>query len=89
MIKTLKVLFLFICYYPSSRQPREKFEASGPRAGAIVKVGKSKLTFDCFVLSVCVCVGEVFLAAWNNIAGCLFVCLFLKCGYPGFFVDAM
>ena len=49
---------------------RKKSRASGTGAGGIVRVGKSKLTFHCFFF--CACVFEVFLAAWNNIAGCFF-----------------
>ena len=84
--KTRKTLFFFICYYPSSRQPAGKVQSFGPEGWGYSEGGQIKTNFSLFCF-VCICVcAKNFLAAWNNIAGCLFVCLFfLKCGCPGFF----
>ena len=60
----------FICYHPSPRQPAGEVQSFGPEGWGIVRVSKLKLTFHCFLLCVCASVCEVFLAAWNNIAGC-------------------
>ena len=67
---------------------REKSRASGPRAEVIVRVGKLKLTFHCFLLSVCVCVCAKYFWPRETIS-LVVVVVFLKCGYPGFFVDAV
>ena len=78
MTKTLKTLFFFICYHPCPRQPAGKVQSFGPEGWGYSEGGQIKQTFHCFL----VCVYEVFLAAWNNNAGCLFS--FLKCGYSVF-----
>ena len=66
---------------------REKSRASvpGPGAEGIVRVGKLKLTFHCFHLCVWVCVRSIS----GRVEQYRRLFFMKKCGYPGFFVDAM
>ena len=75
MTKTLKPCSCLSATIRPRGSSLEKSKASGPRAGGIVKVGKLKLTFDCFVLSVCVCVRSI--SGRVKQYRRLFVCLFL------------
>ena len=84
MTKTLKTLFFFICYHPSSRQPAGKVQSFGPEGWGYSEGGQIKTNFSLFsFVCMCVCVCEVFLATWNNIAGCC--CCFFKVWVSWFF----
>ena len=76
MTKTLKTLFCFISYHPSPMQPAGKVQSFGLEGCRYSKGGQIKTNFSLFsFVCVCVCVWEVFLAAWNNIATFFFVCV--------------
>ena len=76
MTKTLKTVFFFIFLPYVPKRPRGKspeLRAGAPGAEGIVRTGRLKLTTNFsmfFLVCVCVCVSEVFVAAWNNSASC-------------------
>ena len=87
MTKTLKTLFCFISYHPSPMQPAGKVQSFGLEGCRYSKGGQIKTNLLLFsFVCVCVCVWEVFLAAWNNIATFVLFCFFLwkSVGIPVF-----
>ena len=86
MTRTLKTLLFFICYHPSPRQPAAKVQSFGREGWGYSEGGQiKKLTFHCFLLCLRASVCQVFLAAWNNIAGCCCCCCcFKSVGIPVF-----
>ena len=58
-LKTLIVLFYLLPSVPEAACGKSPVPASITRAGGIVRVGKLKLTFHCFLLCVCVCVRSI------------------------------
>ena len=84
MTKTVKTLFFFICYHPSSRQPAGKVQSFGPEGWGYSEGGQIKTNFSLFsFVCMCVCVrsisGHVKQYRW------LLLFFFFKVWIPWFF----